>query len=244
MMPEKIESKEKILLSAKTEFAEKGYSGARMGAISKGAGVNQALLHYYFETKEKLYLELIHMLFGMKKTSHIQNFTEKLKLSPAENLFVAIYLLVNIHFEASDPDSNKIIAREIAEGRTYFKLILNEYFIPKLNNLEKIIIEGVKKGVFETRNSFLSVINIILFIISFQTGRDNYSGTELYDRLYGKNMKQELLDYLLENTFKSLTPKGKIINIPKISDEIIKSLDNMIENIKNHNLYSNVDLSI
>jgi AcrR family transcriptional regulator len=48
-------AEEKILESAKSHFVLKGYSGARMQEIANSAGVNKALLHYYFESKELLF---------------------------------------------------------------------------------------------------------------------------------------------------------------------------------------------
>lgn len=51
--------KEKILSAALKEFAAHGYGGARMDTISKEAGVNKAMLFYYFVSKENLYQTVI-----------------------------------------------------------------------------------------------------------------------------------------------------------------------------------------
>jgi TetR/AcrR family transcriptional regulator len=48
-------SEEKILVAAKKVFLEKGMTGARMQDIADEAGINKALLHYYFRNKEKLF---------------------------------------------------------------------------------------------------------------------------------------------------------------------------------------------
>jgi AcrR family transcriptional regulator len=48
-------SKKKILPSAKKVFLEKGTTGARMQDIADEAGINKAILHYYFRNKEKLF---------------------------------------------------------------------------------------------------------------------------------------------------------------------------------------------
>ena len=50
-----VSAQEKILDAARAEFIAKGFKSARMQAIAKSAGVNHALLHYYFRSKEKLY---------------------------------------------------------------------------------------------------------------------------------------------------------------------------------------------
>ena len=48
-------TEERILASAKKIFVEKGMAGARMQDIADDAGINKALLHYYFRSKEKLF---------------------------------------------------------------------------------------------------------------------------------------------------------------------------------------------
>lgn len=53
---ETIENTEaRILESAREVFLKKGMSGARMQDIANAAGINKALLHYYFRSKEKLF---------------------------------------------------------------------------------------------------------------------------------------------------------------------------------------------
>jgi len=48
------ETEQRILEAARTVFVRSGTSGARMQEIAEEAGVNQALLHYYFRSKEGL----------------------------------------------------------------------------------------------------------------------------------------------------------------------------------------------
>ena len=45
----------RILLGAVRQFSQYGLAGARMDAIAKAAGVNKALLYYYFQSKGSLY---------------------------------------------------------------------------------------------------------------------------------------------------------------------------------------------
>jgi TetR/AcrR family transcriptional regulator len=44
-----------ILNAARKVFIEKGLDGARMQEIADEAGINKALLHYYFRSKDKLF---------------------------------------------------------------------------------------------------------------------------------------------------------------------------------------------
>jgi len=48
------DTENRILQAARIVFIRRGTSGARMQEIAEEAGVNQALLHYYFRSKERL----------------------------------------------------------------------------------------------------------------------------------------------------------------------------------------------
>src|SRR5215471_14076726 len=47
-------TEQRILDAAHAVFVRRGTAGARMQEIAREAGVNQALLHYYFRSKEQL----------------------------------------------------------------------------------------------------------------------------------------------------------------------------------------------
>lgn len=55
MTEEHIKTEDLILEAAKKVFIRKGYDGARMQEIADEAGINKALLHYYFRNKDKLF---------------------------------------------------------------------------------------------------------------------------------------------------------------------------------------------
>ncbi|PZF83180.1 TetR family transcriptional regulator [Jiangella anatolica] len=50
------DTKGEILAAARAVFGERGYDGASVRAIAAAAGVDPALVHHYFGTKEKLFL--------------------------------------------------------------------------------------------------------------------------------------------------------------------------------------------
>jgi AcrR family transcriptional regulator len=58
------ETEQKILLAAREIFLKKGLEGARMQEIADMAGINKALLHYYFRNKENLFMEIIKDAVG------------------------------------------------------------------------------------------------------------------------------------------------------------------------------------
>jgi AcrR family transcriptional regulator len=61
-------TEERILKAATTIFREKGREGARMQEIADAAGINKALLHYYFRSKdllfERVFIESARLFFS------------------------------------------------------------------------------------------------------------------------------------------------------------------------------------
>jgi AcrR family transcriptional regulator len=59
------ETRESILHAAREVFVEKGLNGARMQEIADRAGINKALLHYYFSNKENLFDTIFKEAFSL-----------------------------------------------------------------------------------------------------------------------------------------------------------------------------------
>ncbi len=53
------DTRDAILAAAREAFADKGFDGATMRAIATNAGVDPALVHHYFGTKEQLFLATV-----------------------------------------------------------------------------------------------------------------------------------------------------------------------------------------
>ena len=86
-------TEEKILDAARKVFVQKGLDGARMQDIADEAGINKALLHYYFRTKDKLF----EMIF-METVGKIFPRFEMILLSDM-NLFDKIRQIVSSYIE-------------------------------------------------------------------------------------------------------------------------------------------------
>ena len=61
--PGKQDTREAILEAAREAFAERGYDGASIRLIAAGAGVDPALVHHYFGTKNQLFLDAMQAPF-------------------------------------------------------------------------------------------------------------------------------------------------------------------------------------
>jgi TetR/AcrR family transcriptional regulator len=99
-------TKEKILISAKKVFIEKGMYGARMQDIADEAGINKAMLHYYFSSKDKLFevifLEAAQKLFPRINTiiesdapffEKIEKFCDEYITIMSENPYLPMFVL-------------------------------------------------------------------------------------------------------------------------------------------------------
>ncbi|MEV0226901.1 TetR family transcriptional regulator [Streptomyces sp. NPDC050704] len=57
-------ARDRILAAAREEFSERGYDKTSVRGIAKAAGVDAALVHHYFGTKEQVFEASIEVVFG------------------------------------------------------------------------------------------------------------------------------------------------------------------------------------
>ncbi|MEX1055621.1 MAG: TetR/AcrR family transcriptional regulator [Rhodothermales bacterium] len=55
------EAEQRIFEAACDVFQEQGYEGARMQEIADRAGINKAMLHYYYRSKDRLFEEVFRL---------------------------------------------------------------------------------------------------------------------------------------------------------------------------------------
>ncbi|MEU6473236.1 TetR family transcriptional regulator [Streptomyces massasporeus] len=61
---ESADTRDRILTAARDEFSERGYEKTSVRGIAKSAGVDSALVHHYFGTKEQVFEAAITLSFG------------------------------------------------------------------------------------------------------------------------------------------------------------------------------------
>ena len=64
-MSAELETEEKILNAAQHVFQRRGFEGARMQEIADEAGINKSMLHYYYRSKDNLFMKVFQN--GVKK---------------------------------------------------------------------------------------------------------------------------------------------------------------------------------
>jgi AcrR family transcriptional regulator len=57
-------TRDRILAEARTEFSERGYDKTSIRSIAKAAGVDSALVHHYFGTKDQVFAAAIEVSFA------------------------------------------------------------------------------------------------------------------------------------------------------------------------------------
>ncbi|MCX6284279.1 MAG: TetR/AcrR family transcriptional regulator [Bacteroidetes bacterium] len=82
----------KILEAARLVFHQKGFNGARMQEIADLAGINKALLHYYFRNKESLFEKVFNETFCQMASKMSEIFLSEMTLMSKIGIFVNFYL--------------------------------------------------------------------------------------------------------------------------------------------------------
>src|SRR5579871_3291706 len=146
------ESRSAILKAAASEFAEHGIAGARTDAIAREAGVNKALLYYYFEDKETLYGAVLDDAFSGLKTTVFQVLDSA--LPPREKILS--YVGAYFDFIASNQIYPRLMQREMMRAREgesqHIDKIVKTYIQPIFARVSQVMEEGIAKGDFRPVN--------------------------------------------------------------------------------------------
>jgi AcrR family transcriptional regulator len=86
------DTERRILDAARVVFVRRGTAGARMQEIAEEAGVNQALLHYYFRTKERLAATVFREAAARLLPAALGVFSSDMPLEEKVERFVHIYI--------------------------------------------------------------------------------------------------------------------------------------------------------
>ena len=92
MTEEKQNTEKTIHEAAKEVFVEYGFDGASMQKIADRAGINKALLHYYFRSKEKLFQATFREVFFSMVPPLITKVKEEMPLEEKIRIFVEKYI--------------------------------------------------------------------------------------------------------------------------------------------------------
>jgi TetR/AcrR family transcriptional regulator len=117
----------RIKEAAKKIFVDKGYDGTTMQAIADASKVNKALLHYYFESKDKLFLLIFREEMGALVASMSALWTEGEK--PLSRRLEE-WIDEQVAFLARAPQLHLFIITEMTRNPELIKELLTEFIPP------------------------------------------------------------------------------------------------------------------
>jgi TetR/AcrR family transcriptional regulator len=113
-------TEEKIFEAATDVFVDKGMDGARMQDIASHAGINKALLHYYYRTKDQLFNAVFEMLAARVLKKFAPVFDENLSLEAK----IRFFFKEHITFLQENPKLPVFILNEINRNPARIKMLL------------------------------------------------------------------------------------------------------------------------
>ncbi len=152
-----------ILAAAEEHFAAQGLAGARTEAIAAAAGVNKAMLYYYFESKDRLYEAVVR--------NHFEAFNrEALELLQSQGPAPEILLrYVGLHFDfiSSKVRQAGLFQQMMMAGGKALERLVKDHFSHRAKALEKLIARGVREGVFRRAHPQHMAISITALIVFY-----------------------------------------------------------------------------
>lgn len=121
-------TEEKIFEAATDVFIDKGMDGARMQDIAMHAGINKALLHYYYRTKDQLFNAVFEMLAGRILKKFAPVFDENLTLEEK----IRFFFKEHIKFLQENPKLPGFILNEINRNPARVKKLLKNIHFENL----------------------------------------------------------------------------------------------------------------
>jgi TetR/AcrR family transcriptional regulator len=121
-------TEEKIFEAATVVFEEEGLSGARMQNIADRAGINKALLHYYFRTKDHLFETVFTKLAQKMFMKFTPIFEKNLSLEDK----IRFFFREHITFMQQNPKLPGFIINEINHNPQRIKKLLRNVDFNKL----------------------------------------------------------------------------------------------------------------
>jgi len=197
---ETLTTRDKILRTAQQIFIDKGKDGARMQEIADQAGVNKAMLFYYFNNKELLYLEVLRSIVGrlFQKVNEvvISEHEPKKKLEQ----LVEAYM----NFLIENEGLPRIMLREIASGGETIGKIFNETLSQGENpisvKIHSMIENSIREGQFRKVDPVQTIISIVgmcvIYFIANPLLRHIFSFKDIDQKKFIEDRKKHIVDLL------------------------------------------------
>ena len=173
--PTRSETEERIFEAALKVFASKGRDGARMQEIADEAGLNKAMLHYYFQNKERLYEEVFAYVFRQFMASFGEGLRAKTTFEATLRAFIDGYIdFIRDHQDAMRLMVGENLAGGSLVGRHLQRAARTSEAAPPRLLVERIA-EAVARGEIRPVDPDQTVLTVIsgclFFFVAFPTVR-------------------------------------------------------------------------
>jgi TetR/AcrR family transcriptional regulator len=187
----------RLFNAAVREFATHGLAGARTDAIAKAAGVNIALLFYYYSNKQSLYAAVMEEVFA--QWSQALRGALELKGSPRQRIFA--YVDAFYDFVAASVWRPRLVQQELMRSThpVAIRKLLNMYVRPVHLKFMKIVREGIADGSFrdiDVENFYYSTTAIITHYFSNSSAIAAISRTNPVSAARVKARKHAVMDLI------------------------------------------------
>ena len=179
---------EQILKVAEEVFLDRGYAMTSMAEIAKRVGCNQALIHYYFRTKEKLFGHIFEKKFAsfmsvvFEQGNKFHSFKEKLRAIVTGHLRVV----------AENPKLPFLLVSEVTVNAERYSPVI-ETLKNKIASLAREFDEELKRE-YEVGNiREIGAFNLLIRILSLNVFI--FLAQPLYSRVIGLEY-DEFLEYV------------------------------------------------
>jgi AcrR family transcriptional regulator len=205
MDKDKIDKKDHILDVAEKVFSELGFDGASTRVISGEAGVNMAMLNYYFGSKEGLFVAVID-----RKITSSQVILQNIGNDDSMSAWDKIASYVDLYSERmlSNNCFQKLLYQEMGMNkRTELSDNIRNILMKNVTELTKIIKEGIGSGEFKKEIDIELIIATLYgtknYIVNMPLMSSQMLGYDITDdKILEEKLKPRLKTFL-KNLLKS-----------------------------------------
>jgi AcrR family transcriptional regulator len=161
-MTKKSETKERILKAALHEFSLQGLKGARVENISRQAGVNKAMIFYYYSSKQQLYEEVLNN--ALKKI--FIEIAKKILLKPTVSNLIDKIPQIHITFFRENPEFIKMMGYTLFQDPDFIRKSIKKTFAEKMPISPSRLLNRIKRWFREGKITESDPLQFMINIIS------------------------------------------------------------------------------
>ncbi|QNK78457.1 TetR/AcrR family transcriptional regulator [Winogradskyella undariae] len=188
-----------ILEAAKTIFQSKGMDGARMQEIADKAGINKAMLHYYYRNKQLLFEAVFKNAFSLLAPQLNAVLNDDSSIEDKVKNFTLNY----ITFIVKHPYLPNFIIQELNRNPGFLLKIKDNSAFPNIEKFKKQVAQEVEKGILKPISAeqlFINImaLNVFPFVAKSLLVAFTNTDDDTYKQLI-EDRKTEVADFIINS---------------------------------------------